>query len=118
MANATTNRRALLLAGLAALIGLAGGVAAYVLIHLIALLTNLAFFHRVEWTLPSFTNLPRSPNIVIVPVIRGLLAGNIGPRDPIPHPGGLPRAVVEARPQHDRRPPPPPRGQPRSARRS
>ena len=44
MLNGTTNRRVLLLAGLAAVIGLAGGLAAYALIHLIALLTNLAFF--------------------------------------------------------------------------
>src|SRR5439155_2758191 len=93
MANATTNRRALLLAGLAALIGLAGGVAAYVLIHLIALLTNLAFFHRVEWTLPSFTNLPRSPNIVIVAVIGGLVVATMAHWAPIIRGHGIPEAM-------------------------
>ena len=56
MAHVTPPRRLLLLCGLAAVIGVAGGGAAYVLVHLIALLTNLAFFHRVGWTLPSFTH--------------------------------------------------------------
>ena len=69
----TSPRRLLLLSALAALIGLAGGAAAYVLVHLIALLTNLAFFHRVGWTLPSFTHLHRSPWIVVVAVTGGLI---------------------------------------------
>ena len=87
------NRRALLLAALAALIGLAGGVAAYVLIHLIALLTNLAFFHRVAWTLPSFTNLARSPNIVIVAVIGGLVVATMARWAPIIRGHGIPEAM-------------------------
>src|SRR3954469_23006548 len=93
MANVSMHRRTLLLAGLAALIGLAGGLAAYVLIHLIALLTNLAFFHRVGWTLPSFTNLPRSPNIVIVAVIGGLVVATIARWAPIIRGHGIPEAM-------------------------
>src|SRR5438132_482514 len=64
----TPPRRVFLLSALAVLIGLAGGAAAYVLVHLIALLTNLAFFHRVDWTLPSFTKLDRSPTIILLAV--------------------------------------------------
>src|SRR5438477_8960380 len=93
MANVSMHRRTLLLAGLAALIGLAGGLAAYVLIHLIALLTNLAFFHRVGWTLPSFTNLPRSPNIVIVAVVGGLVVASIARWAPIIRGHGIPEAM-------------------------
>ncbi len=52
-------RRLLLLSVLAAVVGSLAGLAAYVLIHLIALLTNLALFGRIGWKLPSFRNLHR-----------------------------------------------------------
>ena len=86
-------RRTLLLSGLAAVIGLLGGLAAWVLVHLIALLTNLAFFHEVSWTLPSFTNLDRSPNIVIVAVIGGLIVATIAHWAPIIRGHGIPEAM-------------------------
>jgi CIC family chloride channel protein len=53
----TTVRRIALLCLLAALLGLLGGGAAWVLLKLIALLTNLALFQRVGWELPSFSEL-------------------------------------------------------------
>ncbi|MGH9164694.1 MAG: chloride channel protein [Acidimicrobiales bacterium] len=46
----TPSTRLLLLAGLGALLGLAGGGAAWVLLHLITLLTNLALFHELSTT--------------------------------------------------------------------
>jgi H+/Cl- antiporter ClcA/CBS domain-containing protein len=48
MIDRTSPRRLTLLAGLAALLGFAGGGAAWVLIHLIDLLTNLALFHELS----------------------------------------------------------------------
>jgi CIC family chloride channel protein len=86
-------RRTLLLAGLALLIGLVGGLAAYLLVHLIAVLTNLAFFHRAGWSLPSFTHLRRSPNIVIVAVIGGLVVAVIARWAPIIRGHGIPEAM-------------------------
>jgi H+/Cl- antiporter ClcA len=83
----------LLLCGLAALIGVVGGAAAYVLVHLIALLTNLMFFHRVAWTLPSFTHLHRSPGIILVAVTGGLLVGVIAKWAPIVRGHGIPEAM-------------------------
>jgi hypothetical protein len=53
---------------LAALLGAAGGGAAWVLLHLIGLLTNLALFHRYSWDLPSFKTLAASPWIVVAAV--------------------------------------------------
>ena len=47
-------RRLLLLTLLAAVVGALAGAAAYALVHLIALLTNLALFGRTGWELPSF----------------------------------------------------------------
>jgi CIC family chloride channel protein len=85
--------RLVLLSVLAVLIGLAGGGAAYVLIHGIALLTNLAFFHRVGWKLPSFTHLAASPNVVLVAVAGGLLVALIAKWDPIIRGHGIPEAM-------------------------
>ncbi|MBI5088501.1 MAG: chloride channel protein [Actinobacteria bacterium] len=53
----TPTRRLSLLAGLAALLGFAGGGAAWVLIHLIELLTNLALFHQWGTDVPPMATL-------------------------------------------------------------
>ena len=53
----TPTRRLSLLAGLAALLGFAGGGAAWVLVHLIQLLTNLALFHRWGTHVPPMSTL-------------------------------------------------------------
>jgi len=89
----TTPRRLLLLTALAAVIGIAGGAAAYVLVHLIALLTNLAFFHRIGWKLPSFTHLHRSPLVVLVAVAGGLIVGAMAKWAPIIRGHGIPGAM-------------------------
>jgi len=89
----TPPRRLLLLTVLAAVIGIAGGAAAYVLIHLIALLTNLAFFHRVGWQLPSFTYLHRSPLVVVVAVAGGLVVAVMAKWAPIIRGHGIPEAM-------------------------
>jgi chloride channel protein, CIC family len=86
-------RRLFLLSGLAGLIGLAGGGAAYVLVHLIALLTNLAFFHRVGWKLPSFTHLDRSPSVILIAVAGGLIVGLMAKWAPIIRGHGIPEAM-------------------------
>src|SRR5581483_9655384 len=65
--------RLVLLSVLAAVIGLLGGGAAWVLVHLIAGITNVALFHRLSWTLPSSADLDRGPNLVVVAVLGGLV---------------------------------------------
>ncbi len=89
----TPPRRLLLLTVLAAVIGIAGGAAAYVLVHLIALLTNLAFFHRVGWKLPSFTHLHRSPLVVLVAVAGALVVAVMAKWAPIIRGHGIPEAM-------------------------
>ena len=59
------------LAVLAAGLGAAAGGAAWVLLHLIALFTNLFLFHRWGWHPPNFSELHRSPWIVIVAAVAG-----------------------------------------------
>src|SRR3984893_15899903 len=90
---ATTPRRRFLISGLAALVGLVAGGAAYVLIDLIALLTNVAYFHRVAWKLPSFTNLHRSPLVVVVAVTGCLIVGLMAKWAPIIQGHGIPEAM-------------------------
>ncbi|MGQ0617209.1 MAG: chloride channel protein [Acidimicrobiia bacterium] len=53
----TSTKRLSLLACLAALLGFAGGGAAWALIHLIELLTNLALFHQDGTAVPSLATL-------------------------------------------------------------
>src|SRR3984893_17060511 len=93
IAPVTSPRRLFLLSALALLVGVAAGGAAYVLIHLIALLTNLAFFHRVGWKLPSFTHLHRSPLVVVVAVTGGLIVGLMAKWAPIIRGHGIPEAM-------------------------
>jgi chloride channel protein, CIC family len=87
-------RRLLLLSVLAAVIGSLAGLAAYVLIHLIALLTNVALFGRVAWTkLPSFRGLHPSPRLVIAPVIGAFIVAGLAIWSPIIRGHGIPEAM-------------------------
>jgi H+/Cl- antiporter ClcA/CBS domain-containing protein len=78
---------------LAACIGLLGGGAAYLLVHLIGLLTNVALFHRIGWELPSFADLPRGPALVLVPMVGGLAVSCIARWSPEVRGHGIPEAM-------------------------
>jgi chloride channel protein, CIC family len=89
----TPLRRLLLLSGLATALGLAGGATAYVLIKLIALLTNLALFHRYAWQLPSLRHLHGGLNLVLVAAAGGLIVSLLARRDPEIRGHGIPEAM-------------------------
>lgn len=74
---ATSSRRLVVLSALAAALGLAGGGAAWALVHLIGGLTNLALFHRLSWALPSFRELHRGPNMVAMAMLGGFVVSLI-----------------------------------------
>ena len=86
-------RRLLLLSGLGVGIGLAGGGAAWVLLHLIGLLTNAALFHRFGWTVPSFTGLRPGPDLVVVAMGGGLVVSLLARWAPAIRGHGLPEAM-------------------------
>jgi CIC family chloride channel protein len=65
--------RTLLIALLAALIGIAAGLIAFALYHLIGFVTNLFFFQRVGFDLPSLAGNPLGPWVLIVPALGGLV---------------------------------------------
>jgi CIC family chloride channel protein len=89
----TPPRRLLLLTGLAALLGALGGGAAWVLVHLIGLITNLALFHRFSWTLPSFRELHPGPWLVVAAVTGGLLVSLLARWSPVIRGHGIPEAM-------------------------
>ena len=70
-----TAYRLLLMSVLAALIGLAGGVLAFVLLRLIGLAENLVFFGRVAWSLPPVQLNHLGLWVLIVPALGGLVVG-------------------------------------------
>ena len=83
----------MLLSSIAAVLGLATGGAAYLLIRLIGLLTNLALFHRVEWSLPSLAHLSPSPNLVIMAALGGLVVSLLARWAPLIKGHGIPEAM-------------------------
>jgi CIC family chloride channel protein len=89
----TPPHRLLLLSVLAALLGLAGGVAAYALLHLIGLLTNLALFHRFGWTVPSFRDLPRNFGLILAAVGGGFVVSLLAVWSPVIRGHGIPEAM-------------------------
>src|SRR5262245_18976751 len=89
----TSPARLLRLTLLAAAVGLAAGAAAWVLVHLIGLITNLALFHRWGWDLPSFRDLDPSPAVVVVAVAGGLAVAVLARWAPVIRGHGIPEAM-------------------------
>ena len=67
--------RLLLMSLFAGVIGLVAGLAAYALYGLIAICSNLVFYHRLSAVLPTFTENPLGLWIVVVPALGGLMVG-------------------------------------------
>lgn len=89
----TSSRRLLLLTGLAAVLGLAGGGAAWVLLHLIGAITSAALFGQWSWTAPSFTELAVGPHIVVAAVLGALVVSLLARWSPIIRGHGIPETM-------------------------
>jgi H+/Cl- antiporter ClcA/CBS domain-containing protein len=86
-------RRTIFLAGLAAVLGVVGGAAAWVLIHLIAVITNLALLHRWGWNLPTLRGFHPDATLVIVAVLGGLVVSLLAKWAPVIRGHGIPEAM-------------------------
>lgn len=75
LADFTTDTRVLLLAVMAVGIGAISTVAAWVLVQLIALITNIAFYQRISTELVSPAYNTLGILVILVPVIGGLIIG-------------------------------------------
>ena len=78
---------------LAVLIGLAAGGLAWVLLRLIALVTNLALFHQFGWSVPSLVDLEPSPWTVVAALVGGLVVSLIALWAPRIRGHGIPEAM-------------------------
>ena len=93
MSVATPPRRLLLLTVLAGCLGVCGGGAAWVLLHLIGLITNLALFHRWGWSTPSFGDLVLGPQLYLAAIGGALVVSCIARFAPIIRGHGIPEAM-------------------------
>jgi H+/Cl- antiporter ClcA len=89
----TSTRRLTLLAALAALLGLAGGGAAWVLIHLIDLITNVALFHEWGTDVPPFTGFDPGWTLYVAAVVGALLISCLAKWAPVIRGHGIPEAM-------------------------
>ncbi|GEO98042.1 chloride channel protein [Methylobacterium haplocladii] len=71
----TANPRLLVLVAMALAIGTAAAFAAFALVKLIALVTQIAWFGRFDTTSISLAEAARSPWMVAIPVLGGLVIG-------------------------------------------
>jgi chloride channel protein, CIC family len=67
--------RILILSLLSSVIGLAAGLIAYLLYHLIGFFTNLFFFQRISFQFTSARLNPLGPWEIVIPVIGGIIVG-------------------------------------------
>jgi len=75
LADFTADRRLLVLVGMALVVGTGGAFAAWVLIRLIALVSNLVWFGQVDAVPRSLAQAARTPWMVVAPVLGGLAIG-------------------------------------------
>ncbi len=75
LADFSADRRLLMLTAMAVVVGLAGTLAAWALIRLIALVTNLVWFGRLSTVSVSLAHVAPSPWVVAAPVLGGLAIG-------------------------------------------
>ncbi|MGV1789719.1 chloride channel protein [Rhizobium sp. A37_96] len=71
----TTDRRVLVLIAMALVVGTGGAFAAWVLINLIALVSNAVWLFKISTEPLSFTVVARSPWMVAAPILGGLVIG-------------------------------------------
>ncbi len=71
----TTDKRVIALIGMALIVGTGGAFAAWVLVSLISLVTNLVWFGRFSIHAVSLAEAPRSLWMVAIPVLGGLVIG-------------------------------------------
>src|SRR4051794_31371822 len=86
-------RRLALLSALAALLGLAGGAASWVLLHLIGLLTNAALLHQYGWELPSLAHYDPGLDLLLVAAGGALIVSLLALWSPVIRGHGIPEAM-------------------------
>lgn len=81
------------LAGLGVALGLVGGLAAFVVVRLVGLVSNLALLHRVGWGLPNLSGYHPGPALVLVAVAGGLAVVGLSLWTPTIKGHGIPESL-------------------------
>lgn len=89
----TPTRRLVLLTSIAAVLGVAGGGAAWVLVHLIDVLTNLALFHQLSTEHRTLAGFHPGPALFAVAVGGGLAISLLARWAPVIRGHGIPEAM-------------------------
>ena len=89
----TTHRRLAVLAGAGLVLGGVGGVAADVVVHMVALISNLALLHRFGWQLPDLRHYHPSPLLLAVAVGGALVVIGLARWSPIISGHGIPESL-------------------------
>src|SRR3954447_19243018 len=71
----TTDKRVLVLAAMALVVGTGGALSAWVLINLIALVTNAVWLFKISVEPLAMGTVARSPWMVAAPIIGGIVIG-------------------------------------------
>lgn len=85
--------RLTVMSGLAAAVGLAAGGAAWVLLHLIAFITNVAVFGNVGFHPPTFEHLHASPRLIIIAMLGALIVSLLAKWSPVIRGHGIPETM-------------------------
>src|SRR5690606_24880085 len=86
-------RRLALLTALAAVLGVLGGLAAWLLLAMIGVITNLSLFGRVGTELPSFAELDPGPRVVVSVVVGAFVVALLAKWSPVIKGHGIPETM-------------------------
>src|SRR6478752_8322114 len=86
-------RRTCFLGAIGAVLGLAGGGAAWILLHLIGLITNVVLFHQWGWSLPSFEHFHPGPILFLEAAAGALVVSLLARWSPVIRGHGIPEAM-------------------------
>src|SRR5690348_10650465 len=75
LADHNADVRMVLLSAMALVTGTGGALAAWVLLHLIGLVTNLLWYHRLSWAMVSPSDAATGPLTILIPVAGSLAIG-------------------------------------------
>jgi H+/Cl- antiporter ClcA len=89
----TQAQRTLSLSLIAVVLGVAGGGAAWLLVHLIGLITNVVLFHQWGWDLPSFADFHPGPILLVEAAAGGLAVALLAKWAPVIRGHGIPEAM-------------------------
>ena len=71
----SANSRLVTVSILAALVGVVAGFAAFILVSLIGLISNLVFYQQVSFEIPNLADNDLGPLVIVVTVVGGLIVG-------------------------------------------